>query len=133
MKKFFADTFYFVALLSPSDQAHEQARKLTTSLEGGIVTTAWILTELANSLSHHDQRAGFVRMLHTLRADPQVTILGPNVATFEAGVKPYSSRADKDWSLTDCISFTVMEDRGISDALTGDHHFEQAGFVALLK
>jgi predicted nucleic acid-binding protein len=52
---------------------------------------------------------------------------------FRTGVAFYSRRPDKDWSLTDCISFVVMRDRGITEALTGDHHFEQAGFKALLK
>ena len=45
----------------------------------------------------------------------------------------FAARPDKDWSLTDCISFVVMQERNIQDALTADHHFEQAGFVALLK
>jgi predicted nucleic acid-binding protein len=49
------------------------------------------------------------------------------------GIQLYDSRPDKQWSLTDCISFVVMQDRGIVEALTGDHHFEQAGFTALLK
>jgi predicted nucleic acid-binding protein len=52
---------------------------------------------------------------------------------YEAGIELYRARADKDWSLTDCISFVVMEERGIADALTGDRHFEQAGFQAMLK
>ena len=51
----------------------------------------------------------------------------------DAGLALYANRTDKDWSLTDCISFVVMNERGITDALTGDHHFEQAGFAALLK
>jgi uncharacterized protein len=42
------------------------------------------------------------------------------------------SRRDKEWSLTDCISFVVMKERGLTEALTADHHFEQAGFKALL-
>jgi hypothetical protein len=49
------------------------------------------------------------------------------------GVQLYAQRPDKEWSLTDCISFVVMTQEGIFDALTGDRHFEQAGFVALLK
>jgi predicted nucleic acid-binding protein len=52
---------------------------------------------------------------------------------FETGVSLYASRTDKEWSLTDCISFTVMSQYGIRDALTGDRHFEQAGFRALLR
>lgn len=56
-----------------------------------------------------------------------------NVEIFERGVELYHSRLDKQWSLTDCISFVVMSEEGIAEALTGDHHFEQAGFVALLK
>ncbi len=50
----------------------------------------------------------------------------------DRGVALYADRADKHWSLTDCISFIVMEDRGIRDALTGDHRFQQGGFNALL-
>jgi uncharacterized protein len=50
---------------------------------------------------------------------------------FEEGFSLYSARSDKDWSLTDCISFVVMQRRNIREALTADRHFEQAGFVAL--
>jgi len=56
---------------------------------------------------------------------------GPQL--FQRGLKLYDERPDKEWSLTDCISFVVMKDEGISDALTGDQHFEQAGFIPLLK
>jgi hypothetical protein len=60
------------------------------------------------------------------------TIIGPDQYWFDAGMELYADRPDKDWSLTDCISFVVMQERGITDALTGDRHFEQAGFRALL-
>jgi predicted nucleic acid-binding protein len=50
---------------------------------------------------------------------------------FELGLKLYSERSDKDWSLTDCISFEVMREQGLKEALTGDHHFKQAGYQAL--
>jgi len=52
---------------------------------------------------------------------------------FDRGVGLYSRRLDKDWSLTDCISFAVMDEFGLTESLTGDHHFEQAGFTILLK
>jgi hypothetical protein len=51
----------------------------------------------------------------------------------DRGLALYAARPDKEWSLTDCVSFLVMQDHGVTEALTADHHFEQAGFVALLK
>ena len=132
MNEVFADTFYFLALLSPADASYGRARQITVGQSSRLVTTAWILTELANSLSWRETRDGFLRTLRALRSNPEVLIIGPQVDLFDAGVELYAARSDKDWSLTDCISFVVMQQRGISDALTGDHHFEQAGFRALL-
>lgn len=71
--------------------------------------------------------------LGALLSDPAVEIIPPSSGLFERGLRLFRERPDKGWSLTDCISFVVMEERGIRDALTGDHHFEQAGFAALLK
>ena len=62
-----------------------------------------------------------------------MTIIPADATLYQAGVDLYGQRSDKDWSLTDCISFVVMRQRGIVEALTGDHHFEQAGLIALLK
>ena len=67
------------------------------------------------------------------REDADVAIIGDDRELFESGIRMYREREDKDWSLTDCISFVVMEREEIRDALTADHHFEQAGFHALLK
>lgn len=68
-----------------------------------------------------------------MRNDPDVTVIRVNADLFDAGLQLFADRLDKYWSLTDCISFVVMLREGITDALTGDHHFEQAGFRALLK
>jgi predicted nucleic acid-binding protein len=78
-------------------------------------------------------RFAFVSLEARMRADPRFTTIPANPQLYDQGLDLYRSRPDKDWSLTDCISFTVMRQRGISEALTGDHHFEQAGFVAILK
>ena len=133
MNEVFADTFYFVALLSPSDTAHERARLTSVNQSSRLVTTVWILTEVANSLAKRASRAGFLNTLEALKSNPTAAIIRHDERLYDAGIELYRARSDKDWSLTDCISFVVMQERGITDALTGDHHFEQAGFRALLK
>lgn len=74
-----------------------------------------------------------MKLFDALKSEKKTIVLLPAPVLFDAGVRLYRERPDKDWSLTDCISFVAMEERGIREALTGDHHFEQAGFVALLK
>lgn len=134
MKTVFADTFYFLALLNPSDQAHGKAVAFTSSHTVRMVTTEWVLTELADGLARSRRgRTEFLGTLADLQADADATIVPCDHALMAEGVKLYAQRPDKEWSLTDCISFVVMTKEGITDALTGDHHFEQAAFVALLK
>jgi hypothetical protein len=129
----FADTFYYLAVINADDAAHDRAIRASDRMSGQMVTTAWVLTEVADALAAPERRADFLALWETLRRDPEVTMVPASEDLFEAGVDLYARRPDKDWSLTDCISFVVMRDRGITEALTGDHHFEQAGFVALLK
>jgi len=130
--KRFADTFYFLALLNVKDEAHLRAR--TLSIAGcRLVTTEWVLTELADAMASRWKRLQFVHLLALISNDPDMEILPASSPWFAKGAALYAERPDKDWSLTDCISFAVMEERGLSEALTGDHHFEQAGFIALLK
>lgn len=130
MNLVFADTFYFLALLHRDDAAHHRARILSEELTDPMLTTAWVLTEVADALAAPNLRQVFLRLLGTLRADPNCTITPPTETLFEQGLRFYSERPDKDWTLTDCISFVVMQQHGITQALTGDRHFEQAGFKA---
>jgi len=133
MKALFADTFYYLALVSQDDAAHRGAVDMSRRLRGRTISTAWVLTEVADALAAPHQRGVFATLLEHLLADPNVTIVPPSQELFERGVKLYIDRPDKDWSLTDCLSFVVMEQHHLTDALTGDHHFEQAGFGVLLK
>ena len=133
MARCFAHTSYYIALVNPDDETHELALKLTTELDGEIVTTGWVLNELANYLVRPPNRALFLDILAQMRADPSVTTIPMTQETFDRGLTLYAERLDKSWSVTDCISFLVMEDMSIADALTSDHHFEQAGFNVLLK
>jgi len=80
-----------------------------------------------------ENRSAFLELLDMLNDSPDARILGPTPELFERGVELFRQRPDKEWSLTDCISFVAMHEAGITEALTGDHHFEQAGFRALLK
>jgi hypothetical protein len=98
-----------------------------------MVTTAWVLTELANAMARGADRAVCVDFIQRLRSNPNVAVVPPTQALFDLGFDLYVRRPDKDWSLTDCISFVVMRENGLAEALTGDQHFEQAGFKALLR
>jgi predicted nucleic acid-binding protein len=132
MKECFADTFVFLALLNPNDRAHSAAVKAMNELRDPLVTTAWVLTELADGLCARDTRETFVNLEKRIRTNKRIVVVPPGQSIFDRGMDLYRSRKDKDWSLSDCTSFVVMEERGITDALTGDHHFEQAGFRILL-
>ena len=133
MNRVFADAFYFVALLNRADQYHSRAAAAATQLRGEIITTQWVLAEVADALADSASRRSVAPFLRDLSKDPKVTVVQAGSDWFERGLQLYEQRPDKDWSLTDCISFAVMAEQKVTDALTGDKHFEQAGFTALLK
>jgi uncharacterized protein len=133
MKTTFADSFYFMALLNRNDKAHDRAVAALDQLHGGLVTSEFVLLEVADAYADPLDRPAFLEMLDDLTNDPTVTIEPASTALLSAGIDLYRRRPDKSWSLTDCISFVVMERRTISEALTGDRHFAQAGFVTLLQ
>jgi uncharacterized protein len=133
MNRLFADSFYFFAVLNPKDAAHRKAQAFALQHDEPTVTTAWVLTELADGLAATPYRTDFARLVARLQADPDNEIVPPSEELMVRGAELYNARRDKTWSLTDCISFIVMQDREITHALTADHHFEQAGFVALRK
>jgi predicted nucleic acid-binding protein len=117
----------------PNDETHARAATFTASFNGSVVTTAWVLNELANFLAKPPNRALFLEMLRAIQADGRISVVPMTQEMFERGVALYGQRLDKEWSVTDCISSLVMKEQGLTDALTSDHHFEQAGFNVLLK
>jgi predicted nucleic acid-binding protein len=91
-----------------------------------------VLTELADGLADSLHRSAFRRIVNDLQNDSEAIVIPPSQRLFEQGADLYNARKDKEWSLTDCISFIAMEQYSVREALTGDRHFEQAGFKALL-
>jgi len=121
MTAVFADTFYFLALLNEKDDQHEKAVALSASIRRPVVTTAWILTELADGLSDTPGRVLFEPFVERLRSNSaHVSIVPPTEELFDRAIKLYRDRNDKGWSLTDCVSFITMKERQLLDALTAD-------------
>lgn len=132
MKPVFVDTSYLVAIINPRDAAIATALRLDSGGPYRLIVTEYVLVELANLMSRGQDRQLFLTLWDGLRGQPQVTIVPASAELFAAGLQLYRQRPDKDWSLTDSISFVVMQQHGLTEALTGDRHFEQAGFRALL-
>ena len=133
MNRVFADTWFYLAALNPSDPYHARALAVTHTDRRHRVTTDWVLVEVGDALCRHGNRDVFSRFYDWIRQHAGTTIVPASRQLLEDGIHLYRFRRDKDWPLTDCISFVVMEDERILEALTGDRHFEQAGFTALLK
>ena len=129
----FADTFALIAWLNPRDSAHATVAAYLEGFTGRLLTTEWVLMELADALSAPEARSTAVAFLQAVRADPLFEVVGYVPTVYQAGFDLFANRPDKAWSLTDCISFGVMSERSIADALTADRHFEQAGFRAVFK
>jgi predicted nucleic acid-binding protein len=117
------------------DQYHDAAelwRQWADRCAAKVITTEAVLWEWLNGSAHPEVRTSAVRgyrICHEEEAIEVVLFDGPQI---EAAVRLFEERPDKSWSLTDCLSFVVMQERGLRNALTADHHFEQAGFRALL-
>lgn len=132
MKTVFADTFYFLARLNRRDQHHERVVAFSRGFRASLLTGDWVLTELADALANSECRSRTRDFLLHLRQTPGCEVAPVSRDLLDRGLELYNQHRDKGWTLTDCVSFVVMRERDITEALTADHHFEQAGFVALL-
>lgn len=129
----FADCGYFVALLDPADDLHPRALRWSRRLAEPVLVTEYVLVETFSFFSAPRNRPRPHGLLSRLQNDATFEILPASSSLFHKGVSLHAARPDKEWSLTDCISFLAMQERGITRALAHDHHFEQAGFEALLR
>lgn len=127
----FADTSFYLALLRKDDSSHVRAIA-EARIARTLVTTEAILLELGNACARARDHVDFLSLTAGLRASKRVKIVEFDRSLLNRGLELFAARSDKDWSLTDCISFVVMSDSQITDALTADKHFAQAGFQPLL-
>jgi predicted nucleic acid-binding protein len=136
MRILFVDTAYWVALFDPRDQWHQIAMALARAIRGArLVTTEEVLAEVLTYFADYgpQKRREVAAEIRRLQADPAVEIVPQSAGSFESGLALYEARPDKEYSLADCTSMTVMRGRGITEVLTADHHFVQEGFVALMR
>ena len=136
MRRVFADSGYWIALLNPRDELNQRAQEVSSGLGPVvIVTTDFVLAEVLNyfAMRGPQLRGAAVDLVREVRSNANVSITPMSARLFEDGLSLYSKRPDKSCGLTDCSSFVVMRGAAIQEALAHDEDFEHEGFVALLR
>ena len=138
MNKVFVDTSGWASFFLEDDPHHAKAYSLIEQWKQQniqVVTTNYVLSELIVLLSgsRGQQRSVVLNFIETIRSDDWVEIVHIDESLDEKAWQLLADRLDKEWSHVDAVSFVVMEERGMTEALTADHHFEQSSFVRLLK
>lgn len=131
----YVDNAAWVALLHQNDHYHMKATAVLAQLKSerhSLVTSDFVLIELANYFAAGRYRQNVIQFIRGLRSRSEVRIVPLSLQLLEDGWELYSRYQDKEWGLTDCISFAIMQKEGITTAFTSDHHFRQMGFQTLL-
>jgi uncharacterized protein len=132
----FIDTSYLIAILEPTDDRHEKAKAVSMSLGNSQqITSEMVLTEFLNAFCTKGKffRQMALNVLDDLRSDPNVEIVPQSSELFEQACQYYRQRPDKQYSLTDCASMVIMKEKSLDQVITHDRHFQQEGFIALLR
>ena len=135
MTEVFVDASYWIATTESSDQWRTAALAAKERLgEVDLVTTEEVLTEFLTALSASPHmRATASAAVRRIIANPQITVVQQSHDSFTDALARYERRLDKGYSLQDCVSMNVMERLNITEILTADLHFEQEGFIALMR
>jgi len=132
--RLFMDTAFVVALLNPKDALHEKAKSYFDAVKKAreVWTTEAVLFEIGNALSA-SRRVDAASFIERCFSTPNIHVASIPTTLFRRALTFYKQRPDKEWGLIDCVSFVVMQDNHLTDALTHNIHFQQAGFRALLR
>jgi uncharacterized protein len=131
----FLDTGHLIALLSSKDRFHQKAVRFQAQVkleQRRLITTEAVVFEVGVAFSRVAQRPVGMAIMHTLMHEPMIETVAISASLRDKAIALFSKHQDKDWSLCDCASFVLMQERGIEHALSADHQFDQAGFTALL-
>ena len=134
----FVDTSAWASLFAPVDPDHSRFVEIVKDFRrnsGVVVTTNYIVAELMALLTspYRVPRPPQIEILNAILSAPWVEVIHIDPATEARSRELFSARPDKMWSLVDCTSFVVMQDKGIQSALLSDRHFEEAGFQRVLR
>jgi uncharacterized protein len=129
----YIDTGFLIGLFNTKDTLHDRALKWAAKLNDPLIVSEYVLWECVNYFSAVKFRAVASRVVTHVTTDPNIKVVYATRAIFESTMQFHAARPDKDWSLTDCASFQLMSEHGITMALSHDRHFEEAGFQALLR
>jgi uncharacterized protein len=136
-RRIFVDTSFLVAVIDDTDKYHTRVKTYYRQLvrdKWTLVTTEAVLVELGNALAELKWRREAYLWLKDIQESRTIfTVLPATTQLLQTAITLYGSRPDKEWGMTDCLSFVVMEEQNLRDALTFDHHFEQAGYNILPK
>ena len=128
----FLDTLFVIALINPRDQYHSKAAELAAKYEAQpLLVTDAVLLEIGNGLARNYKQEA-IEVIEGFFDSEEAEIVHLTPELFQRAFDLYKKYKDKDWGLIDCISFVVMTDAGVTEALTFDQHFQQAGFKALM-
>ncbi len=120
-----------IAICSFNDRHYEKAKSIAIDIKKHnikLITTHAVILEIANALSKKRYRHVAIQLIKSMESDPDITIVSYSEDLYKRAFKLYQERLDKEWGLTDCMSFLVMKDYDLRQALTADKHFQQAGF-----
>jgi uncharacterized protein len=129
------DTSFILALENKDDPHHERAKAFDAELvrDNALLLLHWgIVLEIADGYARVGRRARGLQLMARFDGEQGYQICPLTESLFREALELYRSRSDKDWGLTDCVSFVLMTQQGVTEALTADAHFRQAGFKALL-
>lgn len=131
MPTVFMDTSYLIALELRSDQNHHQAQmhwQQGTPTRPTLVTSSYVFDEVVTFFQSRGHHAKAIHLGTVLLQSPTITLIHIDIPLFEEGWHYFQAHQDKTYSLTDCLSFVIMDRQQITTAFTFDHHFTQAGY-----